>query len=104
MVLYSNNNTPVLTAGSYTFTVNHPDIDVNWIRTRDNGTSVKIHFEMRGDVVNRTNTTYSVNLYSDATNRTHYTVNYTNGNLWLNSNATGFVPRNITGNATITSS
>ncbi len=104
MVLYSNNNTPVMTAGSFTFTTAHPEVDIKWIRTRDNGTSVKIHFETKGNIVNLPNTTYSVNLYTDATNRTHYIVNYTNGHLWLYTNATGSTPRDITGNATITSS
>jgi hypothetical protein len=103
MVLYSTNNTPVLTGGSYTFSADHSFIDVNWIRTRDIGASVRIHFEMKDNAVNQANTSYIVNLYTDSTNATHYRVNYTNGLLWLESNATGFVPLNITGNGTITS-
>ncbi len=80
------------------------DVNIQWLRGRETGpgnSNYNLTIQVVGRIRNLANTSYMVNLYTDATNRTHWIVNYTNGFLLLYMNQTGATRINITGNATI---
>ena len=80
------------------------DVNIQWLRGRETGagnSAFNLTIQVQGRIRDLANTTYIVNLYTDATNRTHYIVNYTNGVLLLKTNASGAYPVDITGNATV---
>lgn len=77
------------------------DVNIQWVRGRDLGTRFNLTIQVQGRIRDYPNTTYAVNLYADATNRTHWSVNYTDRVLLLYMNATGSRRVDISGNATI---
>lgn len=77
------------------------NVNIQWLRGRDTGTQYNLTIEVRGLVRDYANTSYIVNLYTDASNRTHWSVNYTNGVLLLYTNVSTTQRTDISGNATI---
>ncbi len=80
------------------------DVNILWLRGRETGpgnSAYNLTIEVQGQIRNWANTSYIVNLYTDATNRTRWVVNYTNGVLLLCMNRTGSTRVDITGNATV---
>ncbi len=105
---YTSNGSPVISGGSYVFSPNPPSVNLLELHSAPaGGNLVDLTIKLKGRVGTTTNFTYSFDLYTDLTDRVHYIVNYTGGTgrMWLASNKTsGFTPRDITGNASITSS
>jgi hypothetical protein len=77
------------------------DVNIQWLRGRDAGTRYNLTIEVRGRIRDYANTSYLVNLYTDASNRTHWSVNYTNRVLLLYTNVSTTQRRDISRNATI---
>jgi len=80
---------------------NPQDVNIQWVRGRDVAGEYNLTIEVRGRIQDYPNTTYAVNLYIDATNQTHWIVNYTDGGLSLTTNQSGTAVVDITGNATV---
>jgi len=101
--LWTVNMTPVLTpTGNLTMSPFPDSVNLLWIRSANASTSVNLTFETKGDIANLDNTSYEMRLYARADNASHFIVTYVNGTTVLTSNATGFVPVDISGNSTIT--
>lgn len=77
------------------------DVNILWLRGRDRGADLNLTIEVKGRARTQANITYVFNLYVDATNQTHWVVNYTDGALSLKTNQTGSPTTDISGNATI---
>lgn len=102
--LYTSNMTPVLLPGGGWSMSPFPDsVNLQWLRSANKSADVNLTFEVRGEIANLANTSYEMRLYTRADNASHFIVNYTNGAIWLTSNATGFTPVDISGNSTIRS-
>lgn len=105
MKLYSSNMTPVVVNGAFVMSP-FPD-SVNILRIESAGIvgvgNVTLRIEVKGSIADLPNTTYEMQLYPRADNRTRFALTYVNGMLTLQSNATGSTPANLTGNSTITS-
>src|SRR5213594_2554115 len=59
------------------------DVNIRWVRGREMAGEYNLTIEVRGRIRDYPNTTYAVSFYADATNQTHWVVNYTNGGLSL---------------------
>jgi hypothetical protein len=105
---YTSNGTPVVSGGPYVFSPNPPSVNLPQLHSAPGGGNlVVLTIKLKGPVGTIKNFTYVFDLYTDAADKVHYVVNYTGGTgaMWLVSNKTsGFTPRDITGNASITSS
>lgn len=102
--LYTGNMTPVVVNGEFVMSPFPDEVNILWLRSRESGLggeNITLEVEVKGKIVDLWNTTYTLNLYTNQTNATHYVVNYTNGTTWLLSNSTAFSPINITDNSTI---
>lgn len=81
------------------------DVNIQWLRGREAagaaGASYNLTIQVVGQIRDYANTSYVVNLYTDATNATHWVANYTNGVLLLYQNGTGAQRTDISGNATV---
>ena len=102
--LWTANMTPVLLPDGNVSMSPFPDgVNLLWIRSADESASVNLTFQVKGDIADLDNTSYEMRLYTRADNASHFLVTYTNGSTVLTSNATGFVPVDISGNSLITS-
>ena len=103
MKLNSSTMNPVIVDGEPVMSPFPDEINILWLRTGEAGTLneyIEVRIEVKGQIVNRLNTTYTVNLYTNETNETHYIVNYTSGYMWIRSNVSAAIT-DITGNSTI---
>lgn len=102
--LWTSNMTPVPTStGDLTMSPFPDSVNLRWIRSANASANVNLTLEVQGDIANLDNTSYEIRLYTRADNASHFIVTYVNGATWLTSNATGFVPVDISGNSTISS-
>ncbi len=111
---YTSNGTPVIVGGNFVFSPTPSSANLLELHSAPGaGNLVDITIKLAGSkqtgggVGATTNFTYTFDLYTDLNDKVHYIVNYTGGTgtMWLVSNKTsGFTPRDITGNASITSS
>lgn len=102
--LWSSNMTPVYNAGGEPVMSPFPDaINILWLRSSETsgGENVTLRVETKGSIADLSNTTYEFRLYSRADNASHFVVTYTNGVTVLGSNDTGFTPKDISRNSTI---
>ncbi len=91
-------------AGNCVMSPDPHDVNIQWLRGREIGpgfSQYNLTIQVQGRIVTQPNTTYIVNLYTSATNQTHWIVNYTNGVLLLYTNETGAPRVDLTGNATL---
>lgn len=106
VLLWSSNMTPVYNAGGEPIMSPFPDsVNILWLRSAETagGENVTLRVETKGPIANLANTSYEFRLYTRADNASHFVVTYTNGSTILGSNATGFTPKDISGNSTISS-
>ncbi|HYU07226.1 MAG TPA: hypothetical protein VEM77_08630 [Thermoplasmata archaeon] len=102
--LWTANMTPVfLPDGNVTMSPFPDSVNLLWIRSTDESASVNLSFQVKGRIADLDNTSYEMRLYTRADNASHFTVTYTNRSTILTSNATGFVPVDLSGNSRITS-
>jgi hypothetical protein len=104
--LWASNMTPVLDGNGDVVMSPFPDaINILWLRSRetDGGASVNVSIEVKGNVADLENTTYTVRLYTDASNASHFVLEYRNGRLSLWSNATPLDRLDLSGNTTVAS-
>ncbi len=100
--LWTSNMTPVLDpSGNATLTPFPDNVNILWLRSANASANVTVTIEVKGNVANLDNATYEVRLYTRADNASHFIVSHRNGTTTLTSNATGFAPKDITGNSTI---
>lgn len=103
--LWTSNGTAVLNPDGTPFLSPFPDaVNLQRLDSANDTDNVTLALIVKGSIANLDNTTYEIRLYTRADNRTHFFVTYVNGTTTFNSNATGFVPKDITGNSTVTSS
>jgi len=102
--LWTSNMTPVLTASGNLTLSPFPD-SVNFLRlsSANASTAVRLTAEVKGNIANATNTSYEIRVYTRLDNASHFIVTYVNGTTTLTSNATGFVPVDISASTLITS-
>ena len=102
--LWTSNMTPVKDAAGVPILSPFPDsINLQRLDSTNSSANITLTVVVKGSIATLANTSYEVRLYTRADNRTHLLVRYTNGITILDSNETGFTPRNITGNSTVTS-
>lgn len=102
---YSSNKTPVVANGNWVFSTRTGEVDLWEVHSKASGSNVQIWLVVHGSFPRPmwSNMSFVFDLYTDAQDLVHYSVNYTGGSgtMWLYSNRTGFTPVDITGNATI---
>lgn len=103
--LWTSNMTPVLTPSGNLTLSPFPD-SVNFLRLASANASadVKLTAQVKGNIAKLDNTSYEIRVYTRQDNTSHFVVAYVNGTATLKSNATGFVPVDISRSAFITSS
>lgn len=100
--LHSSNMTAVRTTAGDLVMSPFPDaVNILRLDSADADPNITVAMEVKGEIANLPNTTYDFHLYTRSDNASHFIVAFTNGVTTLSSNATGFAPRNITGNSTI---
>src|SRR5256712_6619999 len=62
---------------------------------------VTLAIQVKGTIANLDNTSYQIRLYTRQDNATHFAVTHVNRTTTLPSNATGFVPIDLSGSTTI---
>jgi len=99
--LWASNMTPVLTDGNVTMSP-FPD-SVNFLRlaSADAGTDITLTIQVKGMIADLDNTSYQIRLYTRQDNATHFAVTHVNRTTTLASNATGFVPVDLSASTTI---
>ncbi len=102
--LWTSNMTPVLTASGNATLSPFPG-SVNFLRLASANASadVKLTAQVQSNIAKLDNTSYEIRVYTRQDNASHFIVTYVNGKTALTSNATGFVPVNISGNTIVTS-
>ncbi len=102
--LWTSNMTPVLTPSGNQTLSPFPD-SVNFLRLASANASadVKLTAQVKGNIAKLDNTSYEIRVYTRQDNTSHFIATYVNGTTTLTSNATGFVPVDISGSAFITS-
>jgi len=102
--LWTANMTPVLLPdGNVTMSPFPDSVNLLWIRSANESADVNLSFQVKGRIADLDNTSYEMRLYTRADNASHFLVTYTNGLTRLTSNATGFVPVDLSGKSWITS-
>ena len=102
--LWTLNDTAVRTStGNLTISPFPDSVNLLWIRSANASANVTLTVEVKGSIANLDNSSYEIRLYTRSDNATHFIVTYVNGTTVLTSNATGFMPKDLTGNSTITS-
>jgi len=102
--LWTSNMTPVLLPdGNVTMSPFPDSVNLLWIRSANESANVNLSFQVKGRIADLDNTSYEMRLYTRSDNASHFIVTYTNESTRLTSNATGFVPVDLTGSSTITS-
>ena len=102
--LWTLNMTPVPTpTGNLTLSPFPDSVNILRLASANASANVTLSLAVKGDIANIDNTSYEFRLYTRADNASHFTVTYVNGTTVLTSNATGFVPKDVSGNSTITS-
>lgn len=105
MKLYTSNMTPVIVNNDFVMSPTPGTINIIWLRSSESadGNNISVELEVKGgsSITDAPNVTYTVNLYTDASNRTHYSVEYRNGLMEIFTNATNSPKTNITGNSTV---
>ncbi len=105
MRLWTSTMTPVLNAtGSVTLSPDPASVNLLRIESANASADVNLTIIVKGDVANLANTSYEFRLFTRADNASYFIVTYENGTTTLSSTAIGFVPKDISGRSTITSS
>jgi len=102
--LWTSNMTPVLTSSGNLTLSPFPD-SVNFLRLASANASVDVRLtaQVKGNIARLDNTSYEIRVYMRQDNASHFIVTYANDTTTLTSNASGFVPVDISGSTLITS-
>lgn len=97
--LWTSNLTWVLADGAWIRTPFPDAVNINFLHSSLlDPQTLELRIDLKGAAVaNNSDVSYSINLYTDATNRTRYTVTGSNGTLTIVTNLTGAVPIDISG-------
>src|SRR3989441_12161920 len=100
--LWASNMTPVLTDGNLTMSPFPDSVNVLRITSADAGADIALTIQVKGSIADLDNTSYQIRIYTRQDNSTHFRATYVNGRAILTSNATGFVPIDISPRVTVT--
>ncbi len=93
--LWASNMTPVLTDGNLTMSPFPDSVNVLRLASADAGADIALTIQVKGSIADLDNTSYQIRIYTRQDNSTHFLATYVNGKMMLTSNATGFVPIDI---------
>src|SRR3989449_4638695 len=93
--LWASNMTPVLTDGNLTMSPFPDSVNVLRLASADAGADIALTIQVKGSIANLDNTSYQIRIYARQDNSTHFRATYVNDKMMLTSNATGFVPIDI---------
>src|SRR5437899_11449632 len=100
--LWASNMTPVLTDGNLTMSPFPDSVNVLRLASADAGADIALTIQVKGSIANLDNTSYQMRIYTRQDNSSHFQASYVNGKTMLTSNATGFVPVDISTSTTVT--
>src|SRR3989475_1753531 len=100
--LWASNMTPVLTDGNLTLSPFPDSVNVLRLSSADAGADIALTIQVKGSIADLDNTSSQARIYTREDNSTHFRATYVNGKMMLTSNATGFVPIDISPRATVT--
>jgi len=100
--LWASNMTPVLTDGNLTMSPFPDSVNVLRLASADAGADIALTIQVKGSIANLDNTSYQIRIYTRQDNSTHFRATYVNDKMMLTSNATGFVPIDISPRVTAT--
>jgi len=98
---WTSNMTAVLTDGNLTMSPFPDSVNVLHLTSANASADVTLTIQVKGTIANLDNTSYQIRLYTRQDNATHFAVTYVNRTTVLTSNATGFVPIDLSGATTI---
>src|SRR2546425_3544563 len=98
--LWASNMTPVLTDGNLTMSPFPDSVNVLRLSSADAAADIALTIQVKGSITNLDNTSYEIRIYTRQDNSSHFRATYVNGRAMLTSNATGFVPIDISPRAT----
>ena len=100
--LWASNMTPVLTDGNLTMSPFPDSVNVLRLASADAGADIALTIQVKGSIANLDNTSHQIRIYTRQDNSTHFRATYVNDKMMLTSNATGFVPIDISPRVTVT--
>ena len=100
--LWASNLTPVLTDGNLTMSPFPDSVNVLRLASADAGADIALTIQVKGSIANLDNTSYQIRIYTRQDNSTHFRATYVNGKMMLTSNASGFVPIDISPRVAVT--
>ena len=100
--LWASNMTPVMTNGNLTMSPFPDSVNVLRLASADAGAGITLTIQVKGVIANLDNTSYQIRIYTRQDNSSYFQASYVNGKTMLTSNATGFVPVDISTSATVT--
>ena len=98
---WTSNMTPVLTDGNLTMSPFPDSVNMLHLTSSNASADVVLTMQVKGTIANLDNTSYQIRLYTRQDNATHFAVTHVNRTTTLASNATGFVPIDLSGSTTI---
>ncbi len=98
---WTSNMTPVLTDGNLTMSPFPDSVNMLHLTSANASADVVLTIQVKGTIANLDNSSYQMRLYSRQDNATHFAVTHVNRTTLLSSNATGFVPIDLSGSTTI---
>ncbi|HYT18444.1 MAG TPA: hypothetical protein VEO18_09395 [Thermoplasmata archaeon] len=98
---WTSNMTPVLTDGNLTLSPFPDSVNMLHLTSANASADVVLTMQVKGTIANLDNTSYQIRLYTRQDNATHFAVTHVNRTTLLASNATGFVPIDLSGSTTI---
>lgn len=96
------NQNPVVVDGKFVMSPFPSAVNILRLRSNEAGNDITIRLEVKGAILDADNATYTVSLFTDATNQTRHVVEYRNTTLKIWVNTTPSQKTDITGNATVT--
>ena len=98
---WTSNMTPVLTDGNLTLSPFPDSVNMLHLTSSNASADVLLTMQVKGTIANLDNTSYQIRLYTRQDNATHFAVTHVNRTTTLASNATGFVPVDLSASTTI---
>jgi len=98
---WTSNMTPVLTDGNLTMSPFPDSVNFLHLTSANASADVTLTIQVKGTIANLDNTSYQIRLYTRQDNVSHFAVTHVNRTTTLTSNATGFVPIDLSGSTTI---
>ena len=99
--LWASNMTPVMTNGYLTMSPFPDSVNILRLASADAGAGITLTIQVKGVIANLDNTSYQIRIYTRQDNSSHFQASYVNGKTMLTSNATGFVPVDISTSTTV---